>query len=247
MANLYRQNILRVVGAISTAAVMAAVIPEAAQAGSLTVNSVQGTWGNVEGAGSTLVGNGTNEIRWGDPATQAGKSGLRFDGAFPPVADVNLDENFVLGTLTHFNFPVYAPAATAADLTIALDLAGTIEAFDFGFTIDETPNTSGACPAFQQSGVPCDDKITFNSDFSSSTFLVGSKEYTLQLIGFSSTNDGSNPVSQFITQENLANNAFLVGRLTSPPDVESTPEPGTILGLMAVIGAGVGFKRRLAS
>jgi hypothetical protein len=213
-------------------------------AASLNVNSVTGTWDNVVG-GSSLTGVGTNEFRWGEPLDGVNKSGLQFVGSAPPTFSVNTGSNFVLGALTHFNFEVFAPFPTGVDLNVNLNVSGVAQSFKYAFTINETPNgvsPVSACSAFQQSTVACDDRITFGTGVSSSSFMIDGEEYTLQLVGFSSTNDGSTPVSEFITRENQSNRAFLVGRITTPPPRQAVPEPAMLLGLSML---GVYLKTRV--
>ncbi|MBW4614522.1 MAG: PEP-CTERM sorting domain-containing protein [Desmonostoc vinosum HA7617-LM4] len=192
----------------------------------LTLSSVTGSWTNPVGGGSTVSGLNTNEIRWGEPFSNNLKSGLRFNGTAPPAIPITTETNFVLGRLTHLNFPIIPPILTGADLNIALDV-GETQTFKYAFNVNETRNRP-TCPSFQKSRTPCDDQINFTSALNSNTFSVEGQEYTLQLLGFSSTADGSNPVSDFITEERKASSAFLVGRITA---VRTIPEPATVVGL----------------
>ncbi|NJN88095.1 MAG: PEP-CTERM sorting domain-containing protein [Leptolyngbyaceae cyanobacterium SL_7_1] len=217
----------------------------AALAATLTATSITGSWNNVvltDGSvdgGGTLTGVGTDQIRWG--TTEGDKSGFDFTASSTPLA-IDTEIDFSLGEFTHFNFPVFPPSVTSADLNVSLDFGGTVQAFTYTFTNEETTNTIGGCPAFQQSTTACDDRITFGTGFTSSSFLIGTQEYTLQLVGFVESGSTS-VVSEFITEENAANRAALVGRLTTPPPVETVPEPMAIAAL-SVVGTFLIVRRR---
>lgn len=220
-----------------------------ASAATLTATSIVGSWNNIvltDGSvdgGGTLIGAGTNEIRWGTPLDGANKSGFNFNASLTPTT-ITTETNFFLGELTHLNFPVFPPSVTSADLNISLDLGGVLQSFAYTFTNEETDNGSlSTCPAFQQSLVPCDDKITFGTGFTSSTFLIASQEYTLQLVGFVGASTTS--LAEFVTQEGAANTALLVGRITTPPPVEAVPEPAAIAAL-ATIGIYIVTRRSIA-
>lgn len=221
--------------AITTTTLLSSVMP--AMAVNFNLNSVTGRWTNPVG-GSNITGADTNEIRWGSGLPN---SGLRFDGSAPPVTTVSLDNNFVLGEVTHFNFTVPTLSAiSGTNLNIALNLNSVESTFQYNFKIDETPNQQ-PCPAFQQSATLCDDKISFASGLTSDSFSADGKEYTLQLLGFSRTDDGSNLISDFITEESKQNQAFLIGKIT---ESRSVPEPTSILGL-SILGVGLVTRRSL--
>jgi hypothetical protein len=234
---------------VGVASILTAVtlIPGVAVSATLTATSITGSWNNVvltDGSidgGGTLVGVGTNEIRWGDPVTETPQSGFLFTSSPTPLA-IDTEVNFGLGEFTHFNFPVFPPSVVSANLDVNLDFGGTVQAFTYTFTNEETTNTAGGCPAFQQSAVPCDDRITFGTGFTSSTFLIGTQEYTLQLVGFVESG-GTSVVSEFITEENTANRAVLVGRITTPPPVETVPEP-TAIAALSIVGTFLIARRR---
>ncbi|MDB9377527.1 THxN family PEP-CTERM protein, partial [Nodularia sphaerocarpa] len=211
-----------VVSVATLSLLLANAIP--AVAANLTLNSVTGSWTNPIGGGGTVNGVGTNEIRWGTPALFASEqSGFKFDGAAPPSASISTENNFLLGTFTHFNFPVNG-GANAVDLDVSLNI-GSIQNFKYTFNIQETSNGLflSSCPSFQISNTPCDDRITFGSGFTDRTFFIDEEEYTLQLAGFSSTADSLNPISSLVTEERRASTAFLFGRITTPVN----NEPGT--------------------
>jgi hypothetical protein len=198
------------------------------------LNSITGSWSNPS-SNFNVTGIDTNEVRWGTPFGTE-KSGLRFDGIAPPSVSLSNQTDFVLGQLTDFNFVVTNPI-NSVDLNLALNLDGvaTQPSFKYTFNIDETSNGGNVagCPSFQQSNVPCDDRITFPSNFTPTNFSLGGQDYTLQLVGFSKTADGSSPISQFITQENISNTAYLVGRITTPSQTRRVSEPTMLFGLSA--------------
>lgn len=215
-------------------------------ASALTLSSVEGAWSNPIG-GSNInyyynvgiaYGNGNEvQIKWGDPATSAGQSGLGFTGIAPPASVFGIGDAFEIGQLRHFNNPIYN-AVSAVDLTISLsfsDPAGLNDSFLFNFTVDETPNTTGGSPGD-------DDFIYFPSGFADETFNIGGVEYTLELLGFGASADSL--VDQFQSPEGGTNSTLLWAKITTPPSV---PEPGTMLlfglGLLGLVGFRRKFKK----
>lgn len=217
-----------------------------AQAVSFTVDNINGTWDNIQGT-STFNGTETNQVRWGDPATSSGQSGFDFNSAASTLS-ISSGSNFVIGELTHLNLPVWGgTAASGADLQLSMAIDGVSQAFDYSFIIDETTNSAGTCPEFQISGTPCDDKIDFTSAFSSTTFLKDGFNYSLELLGFSSTTDGLSPVSSFITEEHKASSAFLVARFVKDDSNDvSVPEPTSAAALLLIGLVATRIRRRQA-
>ncbi|MDY0097131.1 MAG: choice-of-anchor K domain-containing protein [Candidatus Dojkabacteria bacterium] len=181
----------------------------------VAMTSVSGIWTEIDG-GSGHQGIGTNEIRWGSPAG-AQKSGLRFTNSGTQSFDTG--ENFYLGMLTHMNWPTYSnTAADGAKLEITLnfdkpDIPNVV--LDYDFEIDETLNSAGSCPIFQQSLTPCDDNVTFPNSYGNTVFTIGDIQYTLVIDGFVDSYPTGTPVEEFITEEQKDNSAFLVGYLSS--------------------------------
>lgn len=180
------------------------------------LDSSLGIWTAVSG-GSNVNGVNTNEVRWGNSEGQ--QSGLRFDGSGSQTFNEN--DKISLGKLTHFNFPI-TNAANGATLKITLKFNAPGVApdpmFTFNFDINETSNTrhESDCAAWHTPGYPpCDDMITFPNSYPTQNFTIGDKLYTLKINGFSTTTDGSNPISQFITHEGQSNEAYLIGSLSS--------------------------------
>jgi hypothetical protein len=190
----------------------------------LQLGSVTGTWTGTTG-GSKVVGIGSNEVRWGDPATINGQSGLRFDGAAPPAIDLNLNQAFILGDITHYNNPVYSgTASTEAFLKIDLFIsnASTVhQDFNFTFGINETPNIGTP----QQQA----DIIYFPTAFPNESFQLDGDLLTLQLLGFGPS--AGTIINTFSSLEGNSNQTRLWAQVTQA----SVPEPETVL-LM-----GIGF------
>ncbi|HPR99309.1 MAG TPA: choice-of-anchor K domain-containing protein [Candidatus Woesebacteria bacterium] len=210
------------------------------------LTSVAGEWTSVTG-GSNITGLNTNEVRWGtsDGGTQ---SGLKFEGT--GQQSFNEDSNFLLGTLTHFNYPI-SNAATGAKLKITLTFSQPAVSpnpdFSYDFKIEETPNNWWwwKCSSWQVSHTPCDDRITFPTSYGEKSFQIGDKLYTLKIQGFVSSWPGGSPVNYFITEEEKDNSAFLVGHLSSvlverpqitltkkvnDQDVSAAPGPNLYIG-----------------
>jgi len=210
----------------------------------LTLTSSTGSWGTP--AGTSVYNYQTvgaeNQIRWGDPATSNGPSGLGFTGV--GSTPLTIGSIFQLGSLRHFNNPIYAgTAASSVGLSVMLNFAEIAsEVFNFTMTVDETPN-SGTCAYF--SLTPCADKIAWSNALGDRSFSYGGKSYTLELAGFKSS-PTSDLVSDFISQEGGTSEAYLYGKLSEVPQVpqESTPEPSVVFGLVGL--AALGLRRRLA-
>jgi uncharacterized repeat protein (TIGR01451 family) len=196
--------------------VLALVCAMTVSAADYGLNSVSGIWTATSG-GSGITGINTNEVRWGTPA-ESQKSGLRFDGT--GASSFNEGDKFLLGTLTHYNFPVNGgTAANGATLKVKMVFSSPAVSpdpeFTYNFAVEETPNQAGHCPAWQVSATPCDDRITFPSSYGEESYQIGDKLYTLKILGFVDTYPSGSPVSSFITEEGKDNTAYLVGTLSS--------------------------------
>ncbi|MEC4815925.1 MAG: THxN family PEP-CTERM protein [Scytonema sp. PMC 1069.18] len=240
------KSIKSVLGAISfISTIVGCGIP--AIAVDFRLNSITGSWENPIGS-PIVTGEGTNRIEWGVAVAGSFSSGLQFDSVTPPSVTVSNTSDFVLGRLTHFNYPTENPLRSV-DLNIALNLENAQPTFRYRFDIDETENNIPIddCPSFQSSITACDDKIGFSaSNFTPTTFSVDGQDYTLQLVGFSSTPDGSRPISQFITEERKDNSAFLIARITTP-QVERVSEPTTIAALFILSLYSLNRRRKKSS
>ena len=221
------KNLLRIMMvAIIISLVAISIGPAMGQA--VTASS-SGKWTAVNG-GDGVTGVNTNEVRWGDPNNSDNpgriKSGLRFDGQSVSSA---FGQEFCLGKLTHFNYPI-SDAASGATLKVTLDFSTPAlpdAPFTYQMTIDETSN-GGVCGgtgsnkcAYSPCDLPCPDKISWPATPpADQTFTIGDDTYTLQILGIKDSCSGGSSLPYFITQEKRNNEGYLVGRivLTSRPD-----------------------------
>lgn len=215
-----------------------------ANAATVTVTSVSGVWSSgVQTNGNAPTGIGTSSISWGIPVTPRLYSGYTFAATGVPFSPV-AESTFTFGTLTHNNFPIYAPSLSSAvlDLTVAVDIGGTSQNLtaQYLFSHNETTNTAGTCPA--GSVTVCDDIVSFSPIYSSfDTINVDGVEYTFVLDNF--VNSDGVSVSNFLTAEGQANTAQLVGRFTSEIPLPAVPVPAAFPLLVGAIGA-LGFVAR---
>lgn len=175
------------------------------------------------------------QVRWGQPASSNGQSGLGF-GTLAPSA-VGLNQNFVLGSLSHFNWVVYG-ALSSVDLTVRLTAQtgdGPIDfTLPFSLGIDETPNTGtvAAC-TYQPAATACPDAIKLPPGGTFVSHTQGSHDYTLTVVGFtSSQTDLTQPASLLVTQEGQVTQGFLVANLsrTNAAPVAGDDSASTVSG-----------------
>ncbi|MGP1385501.1 MAG: THxN family PEP-CTERM protein [Thainema sp.] len=238
-----------ILGTLSIAASIAASLTGlggsfAAEAIPLT--SVSGTWSDPQDGTDILYveQDGASQIFWGEARfEQLGQSGLSFLGN--QNIEIETEEAFRVGQLTHFNMPVITgTAVSAVDLTISLILGDISQsnAFEFVFSIEETPNgTVEECPYI---GIPpCPDRISWTSLTSSDTITIDGQAYILELLGFQDPVTGAYE-DGFISQEGSSNQSLLYGQLVLAPPSRSVPEPGIWMGLASVAAYGVYRWRR---
>jgi len=224
--------------------------PDPAQA-QVVLDKTTGTWSDVVGGTNIqfqTVGN-ENQVLWGNPFGPGGKSGLGFTGVDPnPNLEVPIGSNFLLGTLRHFNQPIFAgTAASSVSLTLETLFTTPPVSIDFIYssTIDETPNAT-PCVYPSDSGNPCADKITI-STVPNQTFQFQGK--TLTLASFFLDSNG-NATDSLISQEGGTTTAQVFGRLTAPPGggpEDSVPGPLPALGVAAAYGYSRKLRKRIQS
>jgi len=164
-----------------------------------------------------------DQSRWGKPGGNdyTKMSGLGFQGIVSQTVTANQD--FYLGQLTHFNWPINAGTAVYSvnmnvflRFTVPGSSTPTSKLFTFKMLVDETPNAE---PCTYPGTTPCADKISFNSSFNFQTnFEIDNSgvKYTLILEGFKESNvSSSSPVNYFISNENGLSNGFLFARITA--------------------------------
>jgi hypothetical protein len=245
------------------APLVAAMLAGPVGAATLIINPITATWSNVVGGtGVTFSGNGTADagVRWGDPATGAGKSGYQFTAAAVPlVTNFVVDgagSSFNLGAFRHINQPIFAGSSiTGARLTVTYGIEvasnnlGTRNAV-FDFSHWETDNGASPCADGGANGVGvnvngCADRVIFSlNSAASSFFTIDDIDYTLNLTSFEV---GGNPVSQFWTVEGADNRAFLLGNISARSVVDpgggAVPEPASWAMMLMGFGA-VGLTTR---
>lgn len=176
------KNSLKALGIATT--ITSIVVGYTGIAQAATVNT-SGIWTSVNPPGlSTLTGLNTNQISWGTPAGGSGKSSYVFQG----VSGVTLpapETDFLLGTFTHNNFPIFPPSITGAALDLNLSITnGNIlnQTFSFNFNHNETNNQQPCNPT---GSTVCPDVVSFlNNGESNETITIGGVEYALFISGF---------------------------------------------------------------
>ena len=206
-----------------------AFAPVVTPAGASTSTTV--TWGEPPPPGLPIKPQSSYVFTRNNPADQTVNP--------PPITPF-----FKLGDFTHNNFVVDSPVLTSVMLDVILSFnvdgvpTGPLT-FTYLLEHTETNNTietgppSPLCPFLTPIGEGCTDRVLISGG-SPTNFNVGGVNFQLEL----SFNGG---VSQFLTREQLSNNAEIFGRFAA----SDIPEPQTYLTVgTALIGLVVALRRR---
>lgn len=221
----------------------------------------------VTPANNNVFYNAPSALIWGTPATNNGSSSLVIGGNNGNVTGSVVTDGATANTvtMTHNNFPIFAPTLTNALLRTQIILTPTspaaaplpAQSIDFDINFTETVN-SGPC-ADASSPVACNDIFVldimgagFNTANNSivQPLLYEGNQYNIRLFieGISELGDSlcaaasvANGCFGFSTVESQSN-TFQVSM-----DIVSVPEPGsTALFSLSLIGLGFAVRRRRA-
>ncbi|MFB2802357.1 choice-of-anchor K domain-containing protein [Shewanella seohaensis] len=199
---------------------------------------------NNPNGGGTDNDDGLDQIRWGNP-TDTYKSGYGFiDNDSALNGQFALNQDIILGTFTHYNFPIYSGGAitkATMDVTFSVtDAYGVVTpvTLKVNFDHNETPNDDNDPEASKDIIKVGNTNVTFEHQ---------GQVYTLQVIGFRVP--GTNQVvTEIRTAENAASSYELVVRIVAGngyelPSTEGNVLDNDIIGAdndLTVIGAAVG-------
>ncbi|MGU5545714.1 choice-of-anchor K domain-containing protein [Aeromonas veronii] len=194
--------------------------------------------------GGTDNDDGLDQIRWGNP-TNTYKSGYGFiDNDSALNGQFALNQEIILGTFTHYNFPITSGGAitkATMDVTFSVtDAYGVVTpvTLNVNFDHNETPNDNNDPEASKDIIKVGNTNVTFEHQ---------GQVYTLQVIGFRVP--GTNQVvTEIRTAENAASSYELVVRIVAGngyelPSTEGNVLDNDIIGAdndLTVIGAAVG-------
>jgi len=214
---------------------LCASLPAIAQLPIAGTNS--GIFVNPLPGSATTTGVGTNAFTFGNDLSGMGPNRFTFN-AIP--FNTQTEADFLVGTFTYFNgTSTSGTQIDSVDLRIGSNFTtppAGLQVSTFGLNVISTPNT----------GTPDEnaDAVLLPSSYSSTIFMIGGTQYTLQLLGFRNVvGDG------FLTSSNTRLNAReistvsaqLFGRVTS--NLTGVPEPGT-LALLGAAGIAAMLLRR---
>ncbi|MGT3765396.1 cadherin domain-containing protein [Vibrio cholerae] len=224
---------------------------------SFTVSGVVANWTSWSNGSNVTTFDGTNapngggldndsgkdQIRWGQPASSY-SSGYGFiDNDSALNGEFALNQDIILGTFTHYNYPVYSGGAiTSASMDVAFSVTDALGVLTpvtlkLNFDHNETPNTND----------PEASKDIIKVGNTNVTFENAGALYTLQVIGFRIP--GTNQiVTEIRTGENATNSYELVVRVGPGEGYELPSTSGNVLANdvsgadvdMTVVGAASG-------
>ncbi|WP_333014169.1 choice-of-anchor K domain-containing protein, partial [Vibrio vulnificus] len=186
---------------------------------------------------------GKDQIRWGQPIGSY-SSGYGFiDNDSALNGEFALNQDIILGTFTHYNYPVYSDGAiTSASMDVTFSVTDangvlTPVTLKLNFGHNETPNTAD----------PEASKDIIKVGNTSVTFENAGAVYTLQVVGFRNP-ETNQIVTEIKTGENATNSYELVVRVGPGEGYELPSTTGNVLANdvsgadvdMTVIGAASG-------
>lgn len=175
-------------------------------------------------SGMIVSGVGTSHFTWGDGSPFGSPpSSLNFTGA---SFNTETEQVFSFGTLSYFNGTIMAGTeANSVELNVTISLttpSGINQDFDYTFELINTPNTSDP--------VASADFVKFQNVFPTSSFTVGSVNYTLELLGVGSISGGGfSTIGQFHVFEGQSASGELLGRITANFPGNTLPIPSTMI------------------
>ncbi|MCK7636222.1 MULTISPECIES: VCBS domain-containing protein, partial [unclassified Shewanella] len=175
---------------------------------------------------------GLDQVRWGNPSSWNGQqSGYGFrDNDAGLNGALSLNQDIVLGTFTHYNYPITSGTSiTAATMQVTFNVTDaygvtTPVTLTLNFNHNETPNTNDP--------IASRDIVTVGQ--TSVTFNYEGQMYTMQVIGFKDTN--ANIVTSIYTNEDAATSYELVVRMVAGNGYSLPSTDGNVL-TNDVIGA----------
>ncbi|WP_197070575.1 choice-of-anchor K domain-containing protein [Aeromonas allosaccharophila] len=175
--------------------------------------------------GGTDNDDGLDQIRWGNP-TNTYKSGYGFiDNDSALNGQFALNQEIILGTFTHYNFPISSGGAitkATMDVTFSVtDAYGVVTpvTLNVNFDHNETPNDNNDPEASKDIIKVGNTNVTFEHQ---------GQVYTLQVIGFRVP--GTNQVvTEIRTAENAASSYELVVRIVAGNGYELPSTEGNVL------------------
>lgn len=237
----------------STLATVMALAAPVAEAATVTVESVQGSWIQAtpvnSSAAGTISGLGTSTVSWGIPFTSRdSKSAYGFVATTPPAATLSEGSSFVLGTFTHYNYVIQSGTSivnAVLQLTFNLTIDGVVQNFSqaYNFNHWETPNLPSTCAngGANSSGVNvngCADRVqAVTNQALSPSFIVNGVQYLLEITAFQGFGTDNSGVPTFWTVENRANSAQLSVTYREIPTVPLPPAGLALLAGLAGLAA----------
>jgi hypothetical protein len=220
--------------AIALAALAGATMAAPARADLITIDTISTAWQNTVGGANIVINNtaGLDTIRWGTGISgpPSGYNWLPVGTPFVAPAEVP----FALGTFTHVNRPI----TSGNDAIVSVEQSFTVGTFQAPATLSATflythEETFNGLPCTYPSSTPCADRVVVSDAFFNAPFVYNNINHFFTLLGFS-TDGGVTISTEFITQENLNNNAQLYAVITHEP-IGEVPEPTSLV----LIGSGL--------